>query len=501
MNNGKRALLCIQRNIWKSLLITLVFAILCSITLLTPLITEALGNIKDGLILKTKPIIMVHYRLLENIGDEETWNKEKRLHKETFEEFSEKLDNFKSDDRIKKINYSLYKYIFSDICSTHDNVDEKKLMLYGVDDAYFPDLYNYNINIISGKNLTQNEIDYGEEVCIVSDKLLINGNYPVIGDMVPIEICCFDSINGYPYYSLENLKQREIINLKIVGFFHGNIKMFDYDSNYSEYSQYIYCPKKIVEKCQQINEKQLEENNIQITADGDLFNYYYPGIRDITVELFDRESINTVKEELFKKYDYLNRGIGNLNNTGEPIEQYYYHESIEDIYNRSSWIIDNMAKTTTMVKKISFLVFFIMTVVITVILLKTREREIGIYLSLGEKSEKLVKQIIKELLVLNATGLICAIIIVVLSVKPINSVLMSNMMRAEASTGTTDDNGNLISREAIIDLNEIINETEIKLNKRSIETNIIVEVITIVIAGAVVSFKVTRIKPKKLLLE
>ncbi|MBR0473818.1 MAG: hypothetical protein IJJ19_02355, partial [Erysipelotrichaceae bacterium] len=68
-------------------------------------------------------------------------------------------------------------------------------------------------------------------------------------------------------------------------------------------------------------------------------------------------------------------------------------------------------------------------------------------------------------------------------------------------TSTTDDLGNRLNREALIDLNEIINETEIKLYLKTIETNAVIEIIIILMASAVVSFSITRIKPKELLLE
>lgn len=501
MNNKIRALLYIHRNKWKALLIIIVFILLSSITIVTPLITEALENVKGSLISKTKPVIIVHYDLLENIDDVKLWQNERRLHKETFKEFYEKLNSLESNESINSINYSLYKFIFSDTCSVSNNDEDEKIILYGVDVAAFPDLYDYNINMVSGNALTQNEIDKGERVCIVSDQLLINGEAPVIGDMVPVEICCFDSYGGYPYYSSDNLRQKETVYLKIKGIFHGNIAMFDYDSKASEYSNYIYCPKKIVENCQLISERQLQKSDNQITIEGDPFNYYYPGIRDISIELKNRNDINKIKKVLFENFDYLNRSPANLTFEGEPIEQHYYCESIEDIYNRSSWIIDNLAKTSETVNLVAFVIFIVVTVIITIIMLKTREREMGLYLSIGEKKVNLIKQILMELFILYMIGVISAVLIVVMSVKPINSLLINTMIKAESSTSTTDDLGNRLNREALIDLNEIINETEIKLNLKTIETNAVIEIIIILMASAVVSFSITRIKPKELLLE
>ena len=103
MNNKIRALLYIHRNKWKALLIIIVFILLSSITIVTPLITEALENVKGSLISKTKPVIIVHYDLLENIDDVKLWQNERRLHKETFKEFYEKLNSLESNESINSI--------------------------------------------------------------------------------------------------------------------------------------------------------------------------------------------------------------------------------------------------------------------------------------------------------------------------------------------------------------------------------------------------------------
>ena len=231
--------------------------------------------------------------------------------------------------------------------------------------------------------------------------------------------------------------------------------MFDYDAAKSQYDNNIYCPRKIVEKYQSVNEEQIE-GNVQITIAGEANNLYYPGIRDISVELADYESTGTVRlyiNELFGEY---NRSIYNLDSQGEPKHNYYYCIAEEELYQKTALTIHMLENATANISKVTFCVYMVMALIEMIILLKIRQKEIGIYISLGNRKQDVIKQFIMEVGTINVISGVVAIMLVNSLINPMNKYLLNRIISVETTTYTTDDEGNNISKNALVDLNKIV---------------------------------------------
>ena len=502
MNLNYRVLLYLFRNKWKSILTIILFLVLNILLLSADIVGRSLENTINTFIQKAQPKIFIHYELLENIGDAKIWSDEKRQHREIYYEFIDKLNLLKKNNSVKNVSYSVYKYCFSDNLSTNDkhDLDMEELVLYGVDEPLFYDVVNYGINIVEGRNISSEEIKSAKNVCIVSDKLRLYGKELNIGDMIPIDICCFITENGYPSYSSDGIVDKNTFYLEVVGVFHGNLGMFDYDAAKSQYDNNIYCPRKIVEKYQSVNEEQIE-GNVQITIAGEANNLYYPGIRDISVELADYQSTGTVRlyiNELFGEY---NRSIYNLDSQGEPKHNYYYCIAEEELYQKTALTIHMLENATANIGKVTFCVYMVMALIEMIILLKIRQKEIGIYISLGNRKQDVIKQFIMEVGTINVISGVVAIMLVSSLINPMNKYLLNRIISVETTTYTTDDEGNNISKNALVDLNKIVQSERIDLDKTNIISIIFTDLVITVMAGTLCVQHIVREKPRKIMLD
>ncbi len=86
-------------------------------------------------------------------------------------------------------------------------------------------------------------------------------------------------------------------------------------------------------------------------------------------------------------------------------------------------------------------------------------------------------------------------------INPMNKYLLNRIISVETTTYTTDDEGNNISKNALVDLNKIVQSERIDLDKTNIISIIFTDLVITVMAGTLCVQHIVREKPRKIMLD
>ena len=102
---------------------------------------------------------------------------------------------------------------------------------------------------------------------------------------------------------------------------------------------------------------------------------------------------------------------------------------------------------------------------------------------------------------INVISGVVAIMLVSSLINPMNKYLLNRIISVETTTYTTDDEGNNISKNALVDLNKIVQSERIDLDKTNIISIIFTDLVITVMAGTLCVQHIVREKPRKIMLD
>src|SRR5690625_2979047 len=267
-------------------------------------------------------------------------------------------------------------------------------MLKGINYAPVIDFEEGKGKLADGRVFTQEEVDNGSAVTIISKKLAEKNNLQV-GDTFTLinEVYTYDDKTGE-----EDLFSSRDVVLEIIGLFESYAVKEDQGDNQAQdmfdwmdmdYQNTVYVPNEIVASEDRYHWEEYlkadEEYAAMIEEEGGMesFEYYRP-----MYVLNNPEDTEAFAEEVIPL-----------------LPELYTVISAVDQYDNIAGPVESMSKLSTYVLIAAVIATVLITGLVVLLFLRDRKRELGIYLSLGEKRGRVVGQILIEVMVVAFIGI------------------------------------------------------------------------------------------------
>ena len=486
MNFVKRGLLGITRKKGKSLILLAVIFIL--------------GNLISGAISIQQATENAENNIKERLGAKAMLE----IDWEAYEELSkEERDNFVPEELgvdvieqvgalsyVKYFDYNLETYLGSDSLKSYqgEGMDEDfvhfgpsmDFRLRGINYAPVVDFEEQKAKLVDGRTFTQDEVNNGSAVTIISSKLAEMNNLHV-GDTFALK-------NEFYYYDYEN-EEEELINsrdlvLEVIGIFESQVVKEnieeDFDGGYIdwmdiEYQNTLYVPNKIVsaENAFQFEQTLTVEPEFaeMYEEEGGSFDYYIP-----TFVLNTHEDIEAFSEEAIPL-----------------LPQLYTVISSGDHYHNISGPIESMSKLSNYVLIAAVFATILIIGLVVLLFLRDRKHELGIYLSLGERRGRVIGQILIEVLVTAFVGITLSLF----SGNFLASQLSDTMLKVDDNSAYEDYDYYFQSG---LTTDDAIDSYEVTLDANYVLIFYGVGMVTILISTLIPLVYIVRLNPKKILM-
>jgi len=510
MNFFKRALLSIQRRKSKSLILFLVIFILGNLMAGAIAIQQASQHVEAEI--KTRlganATVSFNQEKLQKLSEEGTDIDIKEPDIKVYKELG-KLD------QVKFYDYSVIDYITTEklknVVSKDDDsiLDINGIHYFTVKGASRPELIDVQmkkISLIEGNTFSQEEIEKGLPVAVISEKVAKENNLHVGDSFVMDRVI---EHYGTGNVDVENIERKsKEYSATVVGIFtvnqvekkensSKNSKQIEQEQNqqidYYDKLNVIYFPNDYIEKTQK-----------------EMLEFNYDNFPD---NFSDENSDIPDKETVLKDFSFKNIQATYVQNKPEEVEDfkllgnqilkdnkldYYKIEASSDQFDSIAGPIKGMANISKIVLIVSVMAsIFIITLVI-ILFLRDRKHELGIYLSLGEKRNRVVGQIVTEVLLV-------AIIAMTLSVFSGN-VLAKNFSESLMTTQQIDNTEDemMIFGSPVVDFqiteDDVIDAYDIKLTPSYIALFYLIGLIVVLLSTIVPLVYIMRLNPKKIMM-
>lgn len=492
----KRAWISIIRRKANSLVLLLIVFLLANILLTTLSVTTSLKETQKTVLKQFPPIVNID---INYDNDDENW----KLPNPTAD-MAEKL-YAETSDIVKSYDYSLvlglYKNssIKSPTISTSDEINEMLkaaelniLTIYGSQLSQPSLVLKNEGKLINGKGFSESDIKEGKPKIIVT-KQFADSNGLEVGSFISLERKLFKSEDysgaglpeNSPYFS-------ETIDLEVTG-------IIEINSVEKYIKQQEIKPDNDVTKA---NEIQQIANTVYSTN-----SFLNPLVKDNVSRSLeadpdqDEESLG-FKQPTIVTPEYILKDMNDLDK---------FTKTAENIYNKNDYTIISAAKEYEVIAKplkatedLLDLVFKI-TVVASIVILSLvlcifmylRQKEMGIFLALGEKRKKIILQLLIETLIITLIGTTLAIFSSIifsniLSQNTINSLLAPSNISTNVSTTFNSDYG--LTPEFIS------NQYQGGFSIITILFFYLVMILTTIISQIATALYLLRLNPKKILM-
>ncbi|MBO1003910.1 ABC transporter permease [Pseudogracilibacillus auburnensis] len=489
MNFLKRGFLSITRKKGKSLILLAVIFILGNLIAGAISIQQATGNVEKNIKerLGAAATVELDYEELDTLSDEEWESIE-------FEDID--IDLIKKIGElsyVKYYDYSMATHLGSESMESYqgDNEDEEfvsmgpsmDFMLKGINYAPVIDFEEQKGKLIDGRVFTQEEIDNGTSVAIISKKLAEKNNLHV-GDTFTLENAVYDYDDETGDEEL--ITSRDVV-LEIIGLFEPqSIKENEGDSSDHgmidfmniEYQNTVYVSNEIVASENKFNWEEYskvdEEFAEMIEEEEGSFEYYTP-----MFVLNSPEDTEAFVEEVTPL-----------------LPEFYTVISAADQYDSISGSMESMSKLSKYVLIVAVIATVLITGLVVLLFLRDRKRELGIYLSLGERRGRVVGQILIEVMVVAFIG----ITISLFSGNLLAGQISDTLMKADDKNSSFEDAIYYSEIHTDLTTEDVLDSYEVNLNSSYIIGFYVIGLLTILISTVIPLIYIVRLNPKKILM-
>ncbi|EOL43231.1 ABC transporter permease [Enterococcus caccae] len=484
----KRALCSVTRKKGKSLILFLVIFVL--------------GNVIAGSIAIQQSTQNVEKNVKKQLGGTATIQLDYENNQEEFAKEDFKIDQLKVD-LMKKIGKSPYVKYYdynavsgtqtkelksASIESEQSGVMMEGFTLKGSNYHKILDVEEKNIKLVDGKVFTQEDIDNGKNVGLISSKIAEENGLSVGDQMV------MDS-RGYDY--AENGEEKELfkidIPIQIIGIFEPTtVEMKDKENKKNEEQnmnkQYmslqqlntVYLPNKAVVEINKDYTEKLKKvaPDSAFIPEDDQEEYYTP-----VYVLKSPDDVEAFKEE-----------------TQPLLPKLYAVKASTDQYEQIGGSMKKMSQISGYVVVIAVLATLLIISLVVLLFMRDRKYELGIYLSLGDKRSHVMGQIIIEMLVISGIALILSLITGNFLGKMVSESLLNSDLLSNSSDQMNMFMGfdGLSSNELTAD--DIMNAYEVKFSLGYIVTYLVVGLGTVLLAAILPLLYIVRLNPKKIMM-
>lgn len=487
MNFIKRGLLGITRQKGKSLILLAVIFILGNLisgaVSIQQATTNAEKNIKERL--GTAATLDFDYEAIDSLNEAE-------LAEFDFENIN--VDLIKQIGElpyVKYFDYSMSTYLGSESIDSYQGEMEDEIIhhgpsmdfqLKGINYAPVIDFEEQKGELVDGRVFTQDEIDNGTSVAIISKKLADKNNLHV-GDTFTLDnaVYTYDEKTGEE----ELVTSRDVV-LEIIGVFESHsIKedqgdgmdqdMFDWMD--IDYQNTIYVSNEIVVSETEYHWEEYmkadEEFAAIVEEEEESFEYYTP-----LFVLNNPEDTVAFEEEVTPLLPELYKVI-----------------NASDHYDTISGPIDSMSKLSKYVLIAAVIATVLIIGLVVLLFLRDRKHELGIYLSLGERRGRVVGQILIEVMVIAFIGITLSLF----SGNLLAGQISDTMIKAD-DHNSYDDYVYYSELQSDLTTDDVLESYAVDFNSSYILGFYGIGLLTILISTVIPLIYIVRLNPKKILM-
>jgi putative ABC transport system permease protein len=346
------------------------------------------------------------------------------------------------------------------------------------------DIEEKKIKLVSGSVFTQEEIDSGKNVGLISKKVA-DENGLSVGDQMIMDSRGLD-------YTEDGEKElfKIDIPIKIIGIFEPiSVEVKDgkdkkkptTEQQFLSMDQLntVYLPNKaVVELNKNYSEQMKKTASDSSMYEGDDEEYYTP-----VYVLKNPDDVEAFKQE-----------------TQPLLPEAYIVSASTDQYDKIGGSMNKMAKISGYVVWIAVIATLLIISLVVLLFMRDRKHELGIYLSLGDKRGHIMGQIILEMLLISGIALILSLI----TGNFLGKIVSESLLNSDFLTSTGGQMDNFIINGGILNAAElttddIINAYEVKFSVGYIVSYLIVGLATVLLSAILPLLYIVRLNPKKIM--
>ncbi|ALS00789.1 ABC transporter permease [Enterococcus silesiacus] len=486
MNFMKRALCSVTRKKGKSLIL---FAVIF-----------VLGNVIAGSIAIQQSTQNVEKSVKKQLGGLATIQLDYENNQDEFAKEDLKIEPLKVD-LMKKIGQSSYVKYYDYNAGTMVQTKELKsatldseesgammegLNLKGSNYHKILDVEENRVKLVEGKVFTQEDIDNGKNVGLISSKVA-DENGLSVGDQMVIDS------RGYDYS--EDGGQKELfkidIPIQIIGIFEPTSvemkdkeekKEQDMNQQYMSLQQIntVYLPNKTVLEINKDYLEKLKKVNPEspFISDDDEGEYYTP-----VYVLNSPDDVEAFKQE-----------------TQPLLPKLYTVSASTDQYEQIGGSMKKMSQISGYVVLIAVIATLLIISLVVLLFMRDRKHELGIYLSLGDKRSHVMGQIIIEMLIISGIALILSLI----TGNFLGKMVSESLLNSDILSSTNDQMNMFMGFDGLgsteLTTDDIMNAYEVKFSLGYIITYLVVGLGTVLLAAILPLLYIVRLNPKKIMM-
>ncbi|MGN1473035.1 MAG: ABC transporter permease [Eubacteriales bacterium] len=499
MNFLKRSFTSIFRKPGKSVLLLLLVFLLCNVIAGAISVKNALNMTKRSLLEKmgAEVRIEIDYEWIHNnAGENFDWSMIKNIDKST-------VDKLSQSPYVKRADYLISSsFLGVGLISANASAYDKDMiaaeakaeaddMPVQEEPSYTPEYYfqliggslptlkdeeEGNIRLTEGRCYTQEELDSGAPVVLISANLA-NCNGLSVGDTITLRYTLYQW-NETTYESRQIPCDKEF---QIIGLFTPVEKMpAQAEENtevilprYNEYDDSLYT----TGSAWTAFSTEIKETGIA------------SGLSDEEVQIYEQVNASFLIDSID------NVEIFEIENKGELPFAYTFRDNSENL-SEVAKPMENMKLIANIILYVAVGATVLILALLVTLFLKDRTREMGIYLSLGEKRLRIALQIFAEVMVIAVIAVSLSIFSGNILAKQLSSVLLENQL----DTGSTGMVGPWYGGSELISGDDVIEEYDVTLNAGTIAFIYLVGLGSVFVSTAIPVVLTLRLKPRKILM-
>ncbi|OJG92292.1 hypothetical protein RV15_GL003394 [Enterococcus silesiacus] len=348
------------------------------------------------------------------------------------------------------------------------------------------DVEENRVKLVEGKVFTQEDIDNGKNVGLISSKVA-DENGLSVGDQMVIDS------RGYDYS--EDGGQKELfkidIPIQIIGIFEPTSvemkdkeekKEQDMNQQYMSLQQIntVYLPNKTVLEINKDYLEKLKKVNPEspFISDDDEGEYYTP-----VYVLNSPDDVEAFKQE-----------------TQPLLPKLYTVSASTDQYEQIGGSMKKMSQISGYVVLIAVIATLLIISLVVLLFMRDRKHELGIYLSLGDKRSHVMGQIIIEMLIISGIALILSLI----TGNFLGKMVSESLLNSDILSSTNDQMNMFMGFDGLgsteLTTDDIMNAYEVKFSLGYIITYLVVGLGTVLLAAILPLLYIVRLNPKKIMM-
>lgn len=488
MNFIKRGLLSITRNKGKSIILLLVIFVLGNLISGAISIQQATGNVETSIKEKlgAATTVELDYEQLDKMSEDELVEYElKNLDLDLINKIGElsyvKYYDYNTNIHLGSKTIKSYRGEQQEEFEEHEMDDSflsMDFMIKGINYAPVLDFEEKKSTLIDGRVFSKEEIENGSSVAIISKKLADKNNLQ-IGDTFVLNSEIYGMNSDKP------TSIRDVV-LEVIGFFEpqtvkknegSNKDSGMYDWMDMDLQNTIYVPNEVViaENRAHMEEYMKDPEFAKMMEEEEMSEYYMP------IFVLNKPEDSAAFEEEVKPL----------------LPELYTVRKASDQYETISAPIQSMSKLSNYVLIAAIITTILIIGLVVLLFLRDRKRELGIYLSLGERRGRLVGQIILEVMIISLIGITLSLF----TGNYLAQGISDTMINAEKGQSEEDSWMSPISGiHSNLTTDDVIESYQVSLNSSFIFLFYGVGIATILLSTIIPLIYIMRLNPKKIML-